>query len=233
MYPSEKKRNFALKWSSYGFAKKLWIILLLAFVVILIPLAFVLPLLPEERLVFILAVLAFSAFLGTMAFLIMHLVKKFLMKGVEEYEPIIENRIPFDELCQEVQKLNAETEWLVEPHESEGWIDVTWKWKDSVDLIGRGINKNEEVFYKLIKFYDDYTYEDLDMITSKNAVLSGAGGGFAKQYAIGHAQTKEYRVAIGSDESGVGAHEYSINTVDLTNFMHKWLAEHGYAYRGL
>ena len=233
MYPSEKKRNAALKISSYELIKKIWIIAIIALTVILVPIGLVLPIEPNEKLIFIISVVVFMAFLAGMAFLIMSLVKKLLVKGIEYYEPNIRNRIPFHELCREAMKLNDETIWLVEPHENEGWIDVTWKWKNSVDVSGFGINKNEEIFYKLIKIYDDYTYEDLDMITSKNAMLSIAGGGFSKQFAIGHIQDREYRITIGSDDSGMGVHEYSINTKDLTNFMHKWLAERGYQYRGL
>lgn len=233
MYPSEEKRNSALKWSSYKFAKKLWIILM----VVLVPLSFLLPillpLLPQEKLIFAAAVAAFWLFLGGMAFGIMAIIKKVLMNGLEEYEPIVENRVSIKTLCEEAMRLNEETSWQVEPHVNEGWIDVTWKWKDSIDAARLGAMKDEEIYYKLIKLYDDYTYDDLDMLTSKKAMLGLGGGAFSKGFSIGHIQSKQYNVSLGMRDGEAGVHQYTLDTTELTNYMHRWLAEHGYAYRGM
>lgn len=233
MYPSEKRRNMALRWSSYKFAQRMWIIMLIAFLLLTTCIAIFVPRLPEERFIFIAASFAFCLFLGLMAFGILALTKILLTKGIEEYEPVSGLQISIDALCEEALLLNEETDWQVEAHKDEGWIDVTWKWKDSVDLFGAGVRKNQEIFYKLIKLYDDYTYEDLDMIISTNAMLGLGGTGFSKSFAMGHIQNKRFEMTLGRDADGTGLHEYSLNTVELTNFMHKWLAEHGYAYRGL
>lgn len=234
MKPSLQKRESALKWSSFTRIKKLWIKVSAIVLPILILIELILPVPFNVKLLVILFTLVFFGILIGLAFGIMSAIVKGISKGVETYEPVLENRVDFHTLCQEALKISENSPWLVEPHEAEGWIDVTWKWKDSVDLNGLGVDKNEELFYKMFKVYSDYTYEDLDMVISKNAMLSLLNGGMSVNFYIGHVQNKQYRINIGIDsERGAGIHTYAFDTLQLTNYMHKWFAAHGYKYRGM
>ena len=214
--------------------KKAWAYTMSGIAVLMLLIILITPMDSRTKTIMLLATIGFLILLGGMAFLITKLVVKVMQKGIIIPEPIETNRISFHELYSEALKINdSDLPWFVEPHEEEGWIDVTWKWKDSQDLQGlQGINKNEEVFYKLFKVYDDYTYEDLDMVTSKNYILSSSPA-LSSEFAIGHTKQKQYRAVIGNDESGFGIHQYTIDTNELTNFMHSWFAQHGYRYRGL
>jgi len=233
MQPSRRIREKSLKWASYKHIKKLWLKIMCVIVPFVVLLEVIVSIPIKIKILVILATVAFFAGLLGMAFGIISAVTKATTKGIKKYEPVIENRISFHELCQEAVKLGEKTPWKIEPHEAEGWIDVTWKWKDSVDLYGVGVNKNEELFYKLFRVYDDYTYEDIDMLISKNAMMSLQNAGLPINMYIGHVKNKQFRVNVGIDsEEGAGIHEYTFDTVQLTNYMHKWFAEHGYAYRG-
>ena len=121
-----------------------------------------------------------------------------------------------------------------EIHPDEGWIDVTWKWKESIDINSSSASQNEEVFYKLFRIHDDFTYEDLDYTTSKTSALYPGGAGISKGFFLGRAKKKVYMANIGHNAAeGPGACQYMIDTDELANFMHQWFADRGYRYRGI
>ena len=110
--------------------KKAWAYTMSGIAVLMLLIILITPMDSRTKTIMLLATIGFLILLGGMAFLITKLIVKVMQKGVIIPEPIETNRISFHELCSEALKINdSDLPWLVEPHEEEGWIDVTWKWK--------------------------------------------------------------------------------------------------------
>lgn len=142
-------------------------------------------------------------------------------------------KIDFHSLCQKCSEINADDNpYIAEAHESEGWIDVTWRWKDSVDLGASGIDKNTQIFYKLFKVYPDGTYTDIDMTTTTDVMLGLSGIGLWKTTYLGHIGAKKFEITLSKPkDDNVGLHEYTLDTTEMTNYMHEWFTKHGYKYK--
>lgn len=236
MKPSAKKRDFYLKIGSFKVIEQsfFWGCLIMI-TLISIFLYFFQRESFSNPLVYLIFGVFIILFCVVMPFVFFPLARKEVMKGIVLPEPKIENRISFHELCEACKEINeADNPYVAEPHEDEGWIDITWNWKDSIDFYNSKINKNKEVFYTCYKIYDDYTYETLDIQKSSYFMISKKGLGGSYSINIGHLAHTEYIINVSSNkENGLGIHEYKLKTVDMTNYMHAWLAEHGYRYRGL
>lgn len=162
---------------------------------------------------------------------------KFIVKKTNEkvvLPEVSDEKISKNELFEKVKEIdNSQIPWDFEIHENEGWIDVTWKWKDYANFETGAVKKNKAVFYKFYKIHDDYTYEELDMLT--NLVFGAGNKGFNLSYnmQLGHLQYMAYNIPLVSvDENGVEVlKENRINTIDLTNYMHKFFADNGYTFR--
>ena len=174
----------------------------------------------------------------SLSFFIISAAANKVSDGIVLCEPVIENRISKKELFREAEKINGmNTPWMVDVYEQEGWIDVTWRWKDSIDYelsCGRDpLNRNREVFYKFFKVYDDYTYDDVDMVTTINYSAGAYSLSVGAAMYVGKIRIKAAVFALGTNkDNGTGFHEYSVDSDELANFMHRWFSEHGYRYRG-
>ena len=236
MKPSEKTRNIALFVSSYRYIKMMWIGVAIIVTVFAIPFMIFMgngfDSTATEILFTVGAVILFDAFLFGIAFVIIRGVHKTVEKNLVYPPANTQNRLNLHDLCEEALAINDKnTPLFVETHEAEGWIDVTWRWKDSIDF-NRGVEKNVEVFYKFFKINDDFTYQEVDMITSSSVLLSPVGLRVGKNMHIGRLRNREFQITVGIDSAdGPGVHRYSMNSDTLANFMHKWLADRGYRYR--
>lgn len=159
-------------------------------------------------------------------------VAKVLQRDIIIPEPNNE-KVDFHTLCQKCSEINNDDNpYVAEAYEDEGWIDVTWRWKDSVDLESSGINKNTQIFYKLFKVYPDGTYTDLDMTTTTGVMLGVRGINLWISTYLGHIGTKKFEITLSKPkDSNFGLNEYTLDTTEMTNYMHKWFAKYGYKYR--
>lgn len=161
-----------------------------------------------------------------------NIVFKGLQHNIVIHEPNNE-KVDFHTLCQKCSEINNDDNlYIAEAHEAEGWIDITWCWKDSMDLEASGINKNTQIFYKLFKVYSDGTYTDLDMMTTTDVMLGLSGISLWRSTHLGHIGAKKFEITLSKPKDGnFGLNEYTLNTTEMTNYMHKWFAKHGYKYR--
>lgn len=238
MKPSKKNRNFYLLISSPNFLK--WTFFW-GFIILMIPILTIIYFANSDMYyepIFYLILAGFGViFCGLIPFGFIPLVTKIIMSGKKFPIPKTENRVSFHELCSLCNEINnADNPYVAEPHENEGWIDITWNWKDSIDMGILSVDKNKELYYMLFKFYDDYTYDYLDMQVSSDFMLSAGKAPIklSSHAQIGHLSNMQYQAALSKPAGGeIGIHEYRLNTNDMANYMFAWLAEHGYKYRGL
>ena len=234
MKPSNKLRLKALRFSSPNYMKKVWLLLSCILFPVLAVVFLMIPLPGKVKAMMIIDLAVFMTLLTVAAFLIIGKVSKMLISGLKIPEQVSQNRLSRDQLMQDALNIGAGVPWTAEIHPDEGWIDVTWKWKESIDINSSSASQNEEVFYKLFRIHDDFTYEDLDYTTSKTSALYPGGAGMSKGFFLGRVKKKVYRTNISHNAAeGPSARQYMIDTDELANFMHQWFADRGYRYRGV
>ena len=109
------------------------------------------------------------------------------------------------------------------------WIDFEADWQNCLS-IHNGILQSHQIFKKLILVQDNFTYKELDY--ENNSEL-GVG---VKTFAAGSTTTIGkmkghkliYNIGMNLSNGKLGVNSYSIDTLDVTNEVHKWLADHGY-----
>lgn len=247
MEPSEKTRNFALKTSSGKFVKFCWIgigiIMCMVGIIMLcifginneIPTGVVVHngVVVNEGTGYIKSFVIALPFFG-LAFVITPLViwfidviTKFLRKGILPYE-VSENKISKKDL---IEKALRTEQFSVE--NNKDWLDFSLNWKNcfSADILNGSLLKSKAIYKKLIKLNDNYTYEELDYEAIGDIDMSRRGSfSFHKQIRLGHIQHHciDYNLGKNNDTGNIGINKYTLNTLEFTNEIHKWLAENGY-----
>lgn len=247
MKPSEKMRKFALKVSSGKFQATCWIVagIIMAIIGIIMLFCFGINkeipftskqiengivIYEETKYIksFIIALPFFGwAFIITpLVVLFIKLIVKMLYKGVIDFEPNI-IKISKADL---IKKALTEKQFIVE--NNGDWLDFSLNWKNcfSVDVLNASASKTIALYKKLIKLNDDYTYEELDYEAIGTMNFSLMKFSFYKQSQLGHIYHRciEYNLGKDNETGHIGINKYTLNTLDFTNEIHKWLAENGY-----
>ena len=86
------------------------------------------------------------------------------------------------------------------------------------------------IYKKLVKLNDDYTYEELDYEAIGTMNFSLMKFSLHKQFQLGHFSHHciEYNLGKDNETEHIGINKYTLNTLEFTNEVHKWLAENGY-----
>ena len=246
MKPNEKKRNSALKGSSAKFIATCWIVagVIMAIVGIIMICVFGLNneipftsqqfenglVYEETKYVksFVISLPFFGwAFLITpLVVLFIKLTKKMVYKGVMDFEPA-KIKVSKTDL---IKKALTEKQFTVESNGD--WLDFSLNWKNcfSVDLLNTSATSTVAVYKKLIKINNDYTYEELDYEAVGTMDFSLMKFNLNKQTRLGHISHHciEYNLGKNNETGNIGINKYTLNTLDFTNEIHKWLAENGY-----
>lgn len=250
MKPSEKTRKFTLKVSSGKWQSTVWIDTGIIFAIIGVIILCIcginneIPLTSkqiengviiyeETKYVksFVIALPFFGwAFIITpIVVLFIRFVAKMIYKGIIEFEPAT-IKISKTDL---IQKALMEERFTVENYGD--WLDFSLNWKNcfSVDVLNASASKTIALYKKLIKLNDDYTYEELDYEAIGTMNFSLMKFSFYKQSQLGHISHHciEYNLGKDNETEHIGINKYTLNTLDFTNEVHKWLAENGYKLR--
>ena len=156
-------------------------------------------------------------------------VNKMILGGEEKY-PISPNRLTKNELLADISSIDDKYAATI----NDDWIDVTWNWKNTKYFNGQGISKEQSIFMKLYRIKNNGTYDELDCEMSYEAYLEllQMRGGMHYHCFVGRTAHKIIEIVIGKDknapEKGVGVQKFELNTLDITNYMHKWFADRGY-----
>lgn len=247
MKPSEKMRKFALKVSNGKFQATCWIVAGIIMAIIGIIMLFCFGINKEipftskqiengiviyEETKYIKSFIIALPFFGwtfiitPLVVLFIKLAVKMLYKGVIDFEPNI-IKISKTDL---IKKALMDKQFAVE--NNGDWLDFSLNWKNcfSVDVLNTSVTKTIAVYKKLIKLNDDYTYEELDYETVGTMDFSLMKFSLNKQTQLGHISHHciEYNLGKDSETEHIGINKYTLNTLDFTNEIHKWLAENGY-----
>lgn len=247
MKPSEKMRKFALKVSSGKFQATCWIVAGITMAIIGIIMLFCFGITKEipftskqiengiviyeetkyiKSFILALPFFGWSFVITPIVVLFIKLVTKLLYKGIIDFEPAT-IKISKAEL---IKKALTEEQFTVE--NNGDWLDFSLNWKNcfSADVLNISASKSIAIYKKLIKLNDDYTYEELDYEAIGNMNFSLMNFSFYKQSQLGHFSHHciEYNLGKDNETEHIGINKYTLNTLDFTNEVHKWLAENGY-----
>ena len=247
MKPSEKTRKFALKTNNMKFQSTVWIVagIILAIIGVIILCIYGINneipftskqiengvIMHEETKYiksFVIALPFFGwAFIITpIVVLFTRFVAQMLHKGIIEFEPAT-IKISKTDL---IQKALTEEQFTVE--NNGDWLDFSLNWKNcfSLGVLNASASKNIAIYKKLIKLNDDYTYEELDYEVMGTMNFSLMNFFSLKQGRLGHLfhHCIEYNLGKDNETGHIGINKYTLNTLDFTNEVHKWLAANGY-----
>ncbi|WP_027430307.1 hypothetical protein [Lachnospira multipara] len=108
------------------------------------------------------------------------------------------------------------------------WMDVSFNWMNTKYFRGLGASSCNDVFTKMYRINNDRTYNELDLYTSINGDLNRRGVNLSKSFKCGRFRGRKFNMNFGYDETGFGPHIYTLDTLYITNYMHKWFADRGY-----
>ena len=153
---------------------------------------------------------------------------KILCKGEINY-PVAEYKTPKKLLLQEAAAINQSPNAPLTASTFGNWIDFEADWQNCLS-IHNGILQSHQIFKKLILVQDNFTYKELDY--ENNSEL-GVG---VKTFAAGSTTTIGkmkghkliYNIGMNLSNGKLGVNSYFIDTLNVTNEVHKWLADHGY-----
>lgn len=246
MKPSERMRNFVLKASSCKFQITCWVVtgIIMTFIGIIMLCIFginnEIPFTSEQTIngvttystsyiksfIISLPFLGWGLIIIPIVVVFLNIVVKSLYKGVIDY-PVSENKIEKSFL---IKKALESQQFSVESNGD--WLDFSLNWKDcfSVDAINGSVLKSVAIYKKLVKLNNDYTYQELDYEAFGDINLSLMKFSFTKQMQLGHIRHHyiEYNLGKDNNTENIGINKYTLNTLDFTNEIHKWLAENGY-----
>lgn len=246
MIPSEKERKRALKYATPAGTSRMWVAMGIAFII----LGIILPLIPiglaiskasaqkydpesihTATLVFYL-LCAFFGFCGCfcVAFgkFVVKAFTKALSKGEIEY-PISEYKTPKNLLLQEAAAINQSPNAPLTASIFGSWIDFEADWQNCLS-IHNGILQSHQIFKKLILVQDNFTYKELDYENNSELGIGTNSLVAENTIAVGKIKSHKliYNIGMNLSNGKLGINSYSIDTLDITNEVHKWLADHGY-----
>lgn len=246
MIPSEKERKRALKYATPAGTGRMWVMMGIAFIIFgiilpLIPIGLVISEASAQRydpksihtatLVFYLLG-AFFGFCGCFCIIFGKLAvkafTKMLSKGEINY-PVAEYKTPKKLLLQEAAAINQSPNAPLTASIFGNWIDFEADWQNCLS-IHNGILQSHQIFKKLILVQDNFTYKELDYENNSELGIGVKTFAAGSTTTIGRMKGHKliYNISMNLSNGKLGVNGYSIDTVDITNEVHKWLADHGY-----
>lgn len=146
--------------------------------------------------------------------------EKALSKGEINY-PAAERKHTKEQLLQEAATIGQLPNSILTVEVFGDWIDFT-------AILGSMMLDGDTVFKKLILVQNDYTYRELDYEYGR-AIVSDSVGLEEGRTTIGKVQKR--KVFYRKNEDG-SVTKYTLDTTDITNDIHKWLADRGYSKVG-
>lgn len=146
--------------------------------------------------------------------------EKALSKGEINY-PAAESKHTKEQLLQEAATIGQLPNSILTLEVFGDWIDFT-------AILGSMMLDDDTVFKKLILVQNDYTYRELDYEYGR-AIVSDSVGLEEGRTTIGKVQKR--KVFYRKNEDG-SVTKYTLDTTDITNDIHKWLADRGYSKVG-
>ena len=146
--------------------------------------------------------------------------EKALSKGEINY-PAAESKHTKEQLLQEAATIGQLPNSILTLEVFGDWIDFT-------AILGSMMLDGDTVFKKLILVQNDYTYRELDYEYGR-AIVSDSVGLEEGRTTIGKVQKR--KVFYRKNEDG-SVTKYTLDTTDITNDIHKWLADRGYSKVG-
>ena len=146
--------------------------------------------------------------------------EKALSKGEINY-PAAESKHTKEQLLQEAATIGQLPNSILTVEVFGDWIDFT-------AILGSMMLDDDTVFKKLILVQNDYTYRELDYEYGR-AIVSDSVGLEEGRTTIGKVQKR--KVFYRKNEDG-SVTKYTLDTTDITNDIHKWLADRGYSKVG-
>lgn len=225
MHPSEKTRMFALNSSKPKIGKMLFTIAGIVSALTGVCLLLFLPGELEFRLFVFAYCLIFGAVMTLVGFLYTG-IEKSLKKKLEVYD-INSIKTPVNELFQ-----RAAAQMVTDPVREKvefygNWIDYTLTCEY---VVAANLGKKKLVFKKMFLVQQDCTVRELDgFIESQVGVsMNNIAGGYKENY--GHLYKKGvYRIPGFDPMTGqAGILSYNLDTVQITNRLHKFFADNGY-----
>lgn len=237
MFPSEKKRNHLLRWATnikipqvcfsiVGFS------CLITGIITIIEalndpfykLGFI-DLLDSAKFVVGGACLLFGLFFSFFGFVFFPLIEKGIHKGEINY-PITNIMYPKSRILQEALT-TIDPSLLVAVNGD--WIDVTYNYMQSTHIEDIGLEFSKSVYTKMYRLNDDYTFSELDLLHTTSASNTGfVGASYNNHIKIGRIKHCSFNVTLDLTKDGIEPKVYTFNTLELTNYMHKWFADRGY-----
>lgn len=146
--------------------------------------------------------------------------EKALSKGEINY-PAAESKHTKEQLLQEAATIGQLPNSILTVEVFGDWIDFT-------AILGSMMLDGDTVFKKLILVQNDYTYRELDYEYGR-AIVSDSVGLEEGRTTLGKVQKR--KVFYRKNEDG-SVTKYTLVTTDITNDIHKWLADRGYSKVG-
>jgi hypothetical protein len=155
-------------------------------------------------------------------------VNSYVHKGEDNY-PISAKKTPREKLLNEAVALQTIPGTNLHLEVYGNWIDVSDNWQNSLSLLN-GVTKRINVYKKMFYINDDYTYQELDCEYEAEANINLGTLSASRRIAFGHIKhhSVQYLVGANLNNKEVGINKYTLDTLDITNNAHRWLADHGY-----
>lgn len=237
MFPNEKKRNHLLRWATNIKIPQMCfsIVGVSCLIVGIITIIEALndpvyryiriDLLDRAKFVVGGACLLFGLFFSFFGFVFFPLIEKGIHKGEINY-PITNIMYPKSRIIQEALT-TIDPSLLVAVNGD--WIDVTYNYMQSTHIEDIGLEFSKAVYTKMYRLNDDYTFSELDLLHTTSASNTGfVGVNYRNHIKIGRIKHCSFNVTLDLSKDGIEPKVYTFNTLELTNYMHKWFADRGY-----
>ncbi len=172
---------------------------------------------------------AFGCLYAIIGFVLIPIAFKSIHKGEITY-PVSMERMSKEQLFADITSIDDKYSVKV----NDNWIDVTWNWQNSTLFGNLSISKRQDIFMKLFRINDDGTFNELDCDINYElyAGLKEFRLIYEKEMHVGRSRHKAFQIGFGTDgnnpQNGFGIQKFELDTLDLTNYMHKWFADRGY-----
>lgn len=227
MKPSDKKRRRLMRWSS----SKLSIIGFTGIGILFLIADVILTFVIRNWLVTI-YMTAFSAVYLLIGRVFLPYVNKAVSKGLISY-PVSEQKWERPDVLAAAKTIEEEMPHLQVSVYDE-WIDVTLNWKNILGIYFTGMIREQESFQKMFLLSDHYTYQELDM-ESIGTVQMDPEHSFFISHKVFYGHTRQKKISVNTamdiNTGNNGIVQNSLDTDEITNYMHKWFADKGYALK--
>ena len=238
MVPSQKAREKALKRTSQQGISRVYTIigggvLVIGIIFALIPVALDISSRPKygfatDDVITATIILELMGLFLALTGVIFIVVGKYAVKSAEKALSKGEINYPAAESKHTKEQLLQEAATIGQLPNSILTVEVFGDWIDFTAILGSMMLDGDTVFKKLILVQNDYTYRELDYEYGR-AIVSDSVGLEEGRTTIGKVQKR--KVFYRKNEDG-SVTKYTLDTTDITNDIHKWLADRGYSKVG-